>query len=72
MAGAHLLPEKAFTDEIIRLNATPEEVLNNKELFNIISGILSADFEVADYQSEIPAHKSNVTSHCYFGYLMRR
>ncbi len=64
-----MLPEKEFIQEIKRLNATPQEILDNKELLKICISILRADFEVADYQSEIPNIKHNVPFTLLFGLL---
>jgi len=68
-SGSYLLPEKEFIQEIKRLNATPQEILDNKELLKICISILRSDFEVADYQSEIPNIKHNVPFTLLFGLL---
>lgn len=68
-AGSYLLPEKEFIQEIKRLNATPQEILDNKELLKIFINILRADFEVADYQSNIPNVKINIPFTLLFGLL---
>ena len=40
----HNLPEKEFTAELRRLNGTPGELLNHKELMDIVLPSLRADF----------------------------
>lgn len=53
----HALPEPAFLDELRRLNGTPQEVLENEELMQIMSPLLRADFAVSEtytYTSEPP------------------
>ncbi|MGR5066594.1 thioesterase II family protein [Photobacterium sp. DNB22_13_2] len=66
-SGTHLLPKKEFIDEIKRLNATPDEILNNIDFFNIYIDILRADFEVADYQSDIPKNKKKIPFTLFLG-----
>ncbi|GAB3525909.1 thioesterase II family protein [Photobacterium alginatilyticum] len=68
-SGSYLLPEKEFIQEIERLNATPHEILENKELLNICINILRADFEVADYQTEHPENKYDIPFTLLFGLL---
>ncbi|UXI00912.1 thioesterase II family protein [Photobacterium sp. TY1-4] len=69
MSGSHLLPEDEFINEIKRLNATPEEVLQNKALLNLCIQILRADFEIADHQSPIPKLKHSTRCTLFFGLL---
>ncbi|MEH6534418.1 MAG: thioesterase domain-containing protein [Photobacterium frigidiphilum] len=66
-SGSYLLPEEEFIQEIKRLDATPQEIIDNKELLNICINILRSDFEVADYQSEIPNIKHNISFTLLFG-----
>lgn len=40
----HRLPEREFSAELLRLNGTPEELLNHKELMDIVLPSLRADF----------------------------
>ena len=42
----HELPEAEFTEELRRLNGTPQEVLNNTELMKLMIPLLRADFSV--------------------------
>lgn len=44
----HDLPEKAFLQEIKHLNGTPQEVLNNKDLWEIVLPILRSDFKLSE------------------------
>jgi len=41
------MPEPQFKEELRRLNGTPNEVLENKELMNLMLPMLRADFSVA-------------------------
>lgn len=42
------LPDEAFIQEIIRLNGTPVEVLQNEEMMSLVLPLLRADFKVAE------------------------
>lgn len=51
------LPEKAFIEELRRLNGTPQEVLNNPELINLILPVLRTDFTICQtykYSDDLP------------------
>jgi medium-chain acyl-[acyl-carrier-protein] hydrolase len=53
----HALPELSFLEELRRLQGTPEEVLANTELMQLLLPILRADFEVLEtylYSNESP------------------
>lgn len=53
----HALPEAEFLEELRRLNGTPEEVLANAELMEILLPVLRADFAVLEtygYSAEPP------------------
>ena len=53
----YTLPEPAFLAELRRLNGTPEAVLENAELLQLLLPIVRADFEVVEtyiYQAELP------------------
>jgi medium-chain acyl-[acyl-carrier-protein] hydrolase len=53
----HNLPEADFLRELRQLNGTPEEVLNNHELRELLMPILRADFAVLEtyiYSEEAP------------------
>ena len=41
-------PDNVFFEELRRLEGTPEEVLNNRELMRLVAPALRADFEVAE------------------------
>jgi medium-chain acyl-[acyl-carrier-protein] hydrolase len=56
-APIHSLPEKEFAAELRRLNGTPGELLNHKELMDIVLPSLRADFALYEsyrYLSEPP------------------
>jgi medium-chain acyl-[acyl-carrier-protein] hydrolase len=42
------LPDDAFLQELKRLNGTPEEILNNKELMAIYLPLIRADFKISE------------------------
>lgn len=42
------LPDKAFVEKITRLGGIPSAVLENKELMELITPLLKADFQLAD------------------------
>lgn len=44
----YALPHDAFVEELRRLNGTPEEVLLNQELMEVLLPTLRADFELCD------------------------
>ena len=49
----HNLPDDEFLEELARLNGTPQEVLDNPELLEMIQPLLRADFAVCEtYQYE--------------------
>ncbi|ARV58393.1 putative thioesterase [Nostocales cyanobacterium HT-58-2] len=55
----HALPESKFKQELRRLNGTPEAVLENAELMQLLVPILRADFAVLEtyvYNTEPPLH----------------
>lgn len=59
----HALPEPEFLEEIRELNGTPEAVLQNEELLQLLIPILRADFEVCEtyeYVQEAPLNCSIV------------
>lgn len=47
-APTHHLPEAQFIAELQRLNGTPAEALENKELMSILLPLLRADFQIAE------------------------
>lgn len=53
----HNLPEPEFIQELRRLNGTPEEVLENVELMQLLTPMLRADFALIEkyvYTPELP------------------
>ncbi|MEO1429654.1 MAG: thioesterase II family protein [Cyanobacteria bacterium J06633_8] len=50
----HKLPEAAFIEELRRLNGTPEAVLENTELMQLLLPILRADFALVENYVYIP------------------
>ncbi|MBB5638902.1 surfactin synthase thioesterase subunit [Pedobacter cryoconitis] len=44
----HLLPDDEFKNELKRLGGMPNEVLDNKELYQFVEPIIRADFEVVE------------------------
>lgn len=44
----HALPEPAFLDELRRLNGTPQTVLENAELMQLLLPVLRADFALLE------------------------
>jgi len=53
-APIHDLPHDAFISELEKLNGTPQEILSNSELLEILIPLLRADFKVAaKYQAKV-------------------
>lgn len=53
----HQLPESAFVEELRHLNGTPESILQNVELMQLVLPILRADFALSEtyvYSAEDP------------------
>lgn len=53
----HTLPDAEFTEEVAKMNGTPEEVLRHEELMALMLPILRADFRLAEtyrYREEPP------------------
>ncbi|MFQ5616960.1 MAG: thioesterase II family protein [Anaerolineales bacterium] len=50
----HNLPETTFLEEIRRFEGTPEEVLQHKELMQLLIPVLRADFEMTETYQYIP------------------
>ncbi|SFA59296.1 Surfactin synthase thioesterase subunit [Pedobacter suwonensis] len=44
----HLLPDEQFKDELKILGGMPDEILNNKELYEFVEPIIRADFKIAE------------------------
>lgn len=47
----HLLEKESFVEELRRLKGCPDEILENKELFDYFEPIIRADFKLADTYS---------------------
>lgn len=63
----HKLPHDQFVQRLRNLNGTPEAVLQNEELMELLLPILRADFEVNEtyeYQDEAKLH---IPIHCFGG-----
>jgi medium-chain acyl-[acyl-carrier-protein] hydrolase len=50
----HDLPEAEFVAELRELNGTPEEVLGNEELLQLLIPLLRADFKIAELYCSAP------------------
>ena len=50
----HALPEPVFLEELRRLNGTPKEVLDSRELLELIVPILRADFALNEKYKYLP------------------
>lgn len=50
----HNLPQAEFIEELRQLNGTPEEVLNNNELMELLVELVRADFAVLENYSYTP------------------
>jgi medium-chain acyl-[acyl-carrier-protein] hydrolase len=53
----HALPEPEFSNQLRRLEGTPEEILQNAEIMALITPLLRADFSLAEtyaYRPEAP------------------
>lgn len=55
----HNLPEKEFAAELRRLNGTPGELLNHKELMDIVIPSLRADFALYESYRYVPGPPLN-------------
>ncbi|QKG84603.1 thioesterase [Kroppenstedtia pulmonis] len=51
----HLLDDEPFMEEIFKLGGTPREVMENKELFQLVVPVLKSDYRIA----EMYVHDSN-------------
>jgi len=48
------LPEPEFLAELLKLKGTPREVLENRELVDLLLPLLRADFRLADFPHPLP------------------
>jgi medium-chain acyl-[acyl-carrier-protein] hydrolase len=58
--GSYNLPESELIARLVRLNGTPDEVLNNPELRALLLPVIRADFSVVDTYVYTPRPKLNV------------
>lgn len=58
----HNLPNWRFKEEIEKLGGTPEEIVNNNELFELFSDVLRADYRIIeDYAFKNKTLESDIT-----------
>lgn len=63
------LPQDAFIEEVRRLKGTPEEILQNTELLQILLPLLRADFELCETYQYTPASPLSCPITAYGGLL---
>jgi medium-chain acyl-[acyl-carrier-protein] hydrolase len=63
----HNLPDKDFSADLCRLNGTPRELLNDKELMDIVLPSLRADFALYESYQYSPAPPLNCPISTYGG-----
>ncbi|MGD1918969.1 MAG: thioesterase II family protein [Pleurocapsa sp.] len=56
----HHLEDKAFTQEIIRLGGTPQAILDDKEMMELILPTLKADFKAIETHVYLPQPALNI------------
>ncbi|MFK8017907.1 MAG: thioesterase II family protein [Gammaproteobacteria bacterium] len=61
------LPTPQFIDELKRLNGTPAEILQNKELMELHLPMLRADFRLADTRFPVPQKTLRSTAWVFAG-----
>lgn len=54
----HKLPDAEFMNEVIKLGGTPIEVIENKELYNLVIPILRSDFKMLETYKYIERNKA--------------
>jgi len=60
----HKLEDEEFKEEIFKLEGTPKEILENKDLMNIFLPILRSDFKIVEeysYKNDVEKLNSNFT-----------
>ncbi|RZM76729.1 thioesterase II family protein [Pseudoalteromonas rubra] len=61
-AQTYHLPHDAFIEELYKLNGTPKELLEHKELMELLLPLLRADFQIAEcYQAQATALPCPIT-----------
>jgi medium-chain acyl-[acyl-carrier-protein] hydrolase len=63
----HSLPEPEFLDALRRLNGTPEEILQNAEIMELISPTLRADFSIGETYAFRPEPPLDIPVSAYGG-----
>jgi medium-chain acyl-[acyl-carrier-protein] hydrolase len=63
----HVLPEAEFRDMLRRFNGTPEEVLQNAEIMELISPMLRADFALGETYCYTPEPPLDIPLAAYGG-----
>lgn len=70
MDAIYSLPEPAFKQKLRELGGTPEEVLANEELLDLVLPILRADFELNDtYVAPLERGLLDCSIHAFGGHL---
>lgn len=63
----HALPEAEFHDMLRRFNGTPEEVLQNEEIMQLITPMLRADFSLGETYQHTPEPPLQIPVSAYGG-----
>lgn len=63
----HHLPEPEFIEQLRRLEGTPEEVLANREIMQLLIPLLRADFALAETYKHVPEPPLDVPVSAYGG-----
>jgi medium-chain acyl-[acyl-carrier-protein] hydrolase len=63
----HQLPHDQFLERLRKLNGTPEAVLQNEELMELMMPILRADFAVNETYVYTPEEPFHIPIHCFGG-----
>lgn len=63
----HHLPQEEFERELRRLQGTPEEILQNREIMELITPLLRADFALAETYEYVPEAPLDVPISAYGG-----
>lgn len=66
-APIHNLPDKQFKEELRKLNGTPDAVINNDELMELLIPMLRADFEVNETYQHKPEPPLDIPIAAYGG-----
>ncbi|ASS74689.1 putative thioesterase [Tumebacillus algifaecis] len=63
----HQLPHDQFIERLRTLNGTPEAILQNEELMELLTPVLRADFAVNETYVYQPEDPLRIPIHCYGG-----